>query len=85
MLDEPGRVLPQAPVRETVLATRAGFVQRVEPRVVGRGIIEMGGGRRTMEDAVGPGGGVQGLGEGWGAGGGWAAAGDGAGAGCGGG
>ncbi len=39
---------------ETVIAHRAGFVQRVEPRVVGRGIIALGGGRNTMEDTVDP-------------------------------
>ena len=54
VVDEPGKYLPQAPMSETVLSHRAGFVQRVEPRIVGRGIIALGGGRTTMEDTVDP-------------------------------
>jgi pyrimidine-nucleoside phosphorylase len=51
VLDDPA-VLPQAAECELFTAPRAGFVQRVEPRAIGRGIIELGGGRNTMEDPV---------------------------------
>jgi pyrimidine-nucleoside phosphorylase len=54
VIDEPGKYLPQAPMSETVIAHRAGFVHRVEPRVIGRGIIALGGGRTTMEDTIDP-------------------------------
>ena len=35
-------------------APRRGFVARVEPRAIGRGIIEMGGGRTRVEDVADP-------------------------------
>lgn len=47
-------LLPQAAECELFTAQRAGFVQKVEPRAIGRGIIELGGGRSTMEDPVDP-------------------------------
>ena len=53
VLDDPA-LLPQAAECELFTSQRAGFVQRVEPRAVGRGIIELGGGRTTMEDKVDP-------------------------------
>lgn len=53
VIDDPS-LLPQARVVEFYAAPRAGVVSRVEPRAVGRGIIALGGGRRTMEDAIDP-------------------------------
>jgi pyrimidine-nucleoside phosphorylase len=53
VLDDPA-LLPQAAECELFTSQRAGFVQKVEPRAVGRGIIELGGGRATMEDKVDP-------------------------------
>src|SRR5688500_7518413 len=53
VLDDPA-LLPQAAECELFTAQRAGFVQKVEPRAIGRGIIELGGGRSTMEDPVDP-------------------------------
>jgi pyrimidine-nucleoside phosphorylase len=53
VLDDPA-LLPQAAECELFTSQRAGFVQRVEPRAVGRGIIELGGGRTTMDDKVDP-------------------------------
>ncbi|HKO16780.1 MAG TPA: thymidine phosphorylase [Gemmatimonadaceae bacterium] len=47
-------VLPQAEECELFPAPRRGFVSRVEPRAIGRGIIALGGGRTTMEDRVDP-------------------------------
>ena len=54
VVDEPRDVLPQAAEQPMYFAHRAGFIQRIEPRVIGRGIIALGGGRTTMEDTVDP-------------------------------
>jgi pyrimidine-nucleoside phosphorylase len=48
------QILPTSPARADYLAPRAGYVARVSPRVVGHGIISLGGGRRTMEDSIDP-------------------------------
>jgi pyrimidine-nucleoside phosphorylase len=47
-------VLPQALAVEVFAAPRTGVVQRVEPRTIGRAIVALGGGRRTVEDTVDP-------------------------------
>ena len=47
-------VLPQAQAVEVYAAPRTGVVQRVEPRTIGRAIIALGGGRRTVEDTIDP-------------------------------
>ena len=47
-------VLPQAAACEIFTAARPGVVARIEPRAIGRGIIALGGGRTTVEDAVDP-------------------------------
>src|SRR5260370_35802621 len=52
-LEDPS-VLPQAQAVEVYLAPRTGVVQRVEPRTIGRAIIAVGGGRRTVEDIIDP-------------------------------
>lgn len=54
VVDDPQAVLPRASQQMVVTAPHAGIVQRVEPRVIGRGIIALGGGRTTMEDTVDP-------------------------------
>ncbi len=48
-------LLPQAAECEIFTAPRRGFVARIEPRAIGRGIIEMGGGRTRVEDIADPG------------------------------
>ena len=53
VVDDPD-LLPQAAEVEVFRATRDGVVVRVEPRRIGRGILELGGGRRTIEDAIEP-------------------------------
>lgn len=53
VLDDPA-ILPQAGECELCTAPRAGFVQRVEPRAVGRGVVGLGGGRNTMADVIDP-------------------------------
>ena len=53
VLDDPA-LLPQAAECELCTAPRAGFVQRVEPRAVGRGVVALGGGRNTITDTIDP-------------------------------
>ena len=53
VVDDPA-VLPQAEACDLFAAPRRGFVARVEPRAVGRGIIALGGGRTTMTDSIDP-------------------------------
>jgi thymidine phosphorylase len=52
-VDDPA-LLPQAEAVEVYYAKAAGTVLRVEPRTIGRAVVEMGGGRRKVEDAVDP-------------------------------
>ncbi|MGZ8377088.1 MAG: thymidine phosphorylase [Gemmatirosa sp.] len=47
-------VLPQAPHSAVWHAPRDGVVAQVEPRAIGKGIITLGGGRRTVADVVDP-------------------------------
>jgi pyrimidine-nucleoside phosphorylase len=47
-------LLPQAGEVEVFRAPRDGVVTRVEPRRIGQAIIELGGGRRTIEDTIDP-------------------------------
>ncbi len=51
VVDDPG-LLPQAAACELYLAPRDGVVAQVEPRTIGRGITQLGGGRSRVEDAV---------------------------------
>jgi pyrimidine-nucleoside phosphorylase len=53
VVDDPG-VLPQAAECELFAAPRRGLVARVEPRAIGRGIIELGGGRTRVDDVADP-------------------------------
>ncbi len=53
VLRDPSR-LPQAPHHSTFDAPRPGVVQSVDPRVIGYGIIALGGGRQNMEEDVDP-------------------------------
>jgi len=52
-VDDPA-LLPQAEEVEVYYARKAGTVLKVEPRAIGRAVVEMGGGRRKVEDAVDP-------------------------------
>ncbi len=47
-------VLPQAAEVEVFRAPRSGVVAQIEPRRIGRAIVELGGGRRTIEDEIDP-------------------------------
>jgi thymidine phosphorylase len=53
VVDDPG-VLPQAKAVEIYQAPRRGFIAAVEPRAIGRAIIDMGGNRSRMEDVIDP-------------------------------
>ena len=47
-------LLPQAAECEIFRAPRRGFVARVEPKTIGRAIVEMGGGRTRVDEATDP-------------------------------
>jgi pyrimidine-nucleoside phosphorylase len=53
VVDDP-ELLPQAGEVEVFRASRDGMVAQVEPRRIGRAIVELGGGRRTIEDEIDP-------------------------------
>jgi pyrimidine-nucleoside phosphorylase len=53
VVDDPA-LLPQAEACELYETPRRGFVSRVEPRAVGRGIVALGGGRTKMDDVIDP-------------------------------
>jgi pyrimidine-nucleoside phosphorylase len=53
VIDDPA-ILPQAGAVEVFRAPRSGVVAEVEPRRIGRGILELGGGRKTIEDHIDP-------------------------------
>lgn len=53
VVDDPA-VLPQASACELYDAPRRGFVARVEPRAIGRGIVALGGGRQRVDDPIDP-------------------------------
>jgi pyrimidine-nucleoside phosphorylase len=46
--------LPQAPHRETVTATRAGYLARLDAESIGRASVMIGAGRDRVEDPVDP-------------------------------
>jgi pyrimidine-nucleoside phosphorylase len=51
VIEDP-ELLPQADQVEVFRAARDGVVTRVEPRRIGEAILELGGGRQTMDDAI---------------------------------
>ena len=53
VVDDPA-ALPQAAECELYAAPRRGFISRVEPKTIGRGIIEMRGGRTRVDDVIDP-------------------------------
>jgi thymidine phosphorylase len=53
VVDDPA-ILPQAGECEIFRAPRRGFVARVEPRAVGRGVVALGGGRETGDGDLDP-------------------------------
>ena len=53
VIRDPSR-LPHALHEATFQAKRAGVIQRVDPRIIGYGVIALGGGRTRMEDTIDP-------------------------------
>jgi pyrimidine-nucleoside phosphorylase len=53
VIDDPA-ILPQAGAVEVFRAPRSGVVGVVEPRRIGRAILELGGGRVTITDRIDP-------------------------------
>jgi pyrimidine-nucleoside phosphorylase len=53
VVDDPA-ILPQAGAVEVYRAPRSGVVAAVEPRRIGRAIMELGGGRARIEDRIDP-------------------------------
>ena len=53
IIDDPS-LLPQAGAVEVFRAPATGKVRRVEPRLIGRAITELGGGRRALGDVIDP-------------------------------
>jgi pyrimidine-nucleoside phosphorylase len=53
VVDDPGR-LPRAPVVREVRVDRGLTLHRLEPRAVGEAVVELGGGRLRLSDAVDP-------------------------------
>jgi pyrimidine-nucleoside phosphorylase len=53
VIDDPS-VLPQAARVEVFRADRDGVIAEIEPRRIGRAIVELGGGRRTIEEEIDP-------------------------------
>jgi pyrimidine-nucleoside phosphorylase len=54
IMEDPG-LLPQAAMVEVWRAPKKGTVLQVEPKRIGYGVIELGGGRSKVEDLVDPG------------------------------
>src|SRR5258705_1674323 len=50
---DPSR-LPRASHQQVFAAARDGVIQAVDPRTIGYGIIQLGGGRRNMEEKIDP-------------------------------
>ena len=57
VLEDPS-LLPSAGSTHTVVADRAGFVERCDALVVGRSAVRLGAGRQAKEDDVDPGVGI---------------------------
>jgi pyrimidine-nucleoside phosphorylase len=53
VVDDPA-ILPQADECELFAAPSRGFVAAVEPRIVGRGVVALGGGRSRVDDIIDP-------------------------------
>ena len=53
VIDDPS-ALPQAARVEVFRADRDGVIAAIEPRRIGRAIVELGGGRRTIEEEIDP-------------------------------
>jgi thymidine phosphorylase len=55
LLECPDRHLARASIERAVTPDTAGFVSRVDARALGLLVVDLGGGRRRVEDAIDPG------------------------------
>ncbi len=53
-IEHPARYLPHAPVVRPCPAAQGGFVTELNVRAIGLAIVELGGGRRHVDDSVDP-------------------------------
>jgi thymidine phosphorylase len=53
--DDPDQWLPLTPIEVTVESRRAGFLTRIDTTEVGLAVVELGGGRVTIDDQIDPG------------------------------
>ncbi|NBD95873.1 MAG: thymidine phosphorylase [Gammaproteobacteria bacterium] len=61
LVDHPQRYLPAAPVALEVFADHAGFVESMDVRALGMAVVDLGGGRRRVQDRIDPAVGLTGL------------------------
>jgi thymidine phosphorylase len=54
LLERPGDHLAFAPVQRPVFPDRAGYVHDIDARALGMAVVELGGGRRYVADAIDP-------------------------------
>jgi thymidine phosphorylase len=52
LIERPSKQLPTAPYVEAVAAEHPGFVTGIDVRALGLAVIELGGGRRRLEDKI---------------------------------
>lgn len=54
VIDDPGKVLPQAPVTRPIRAPRSGLLSGYDVRQVGMTVVELGGGRTRPDATIDP-------------------------------
>jgi pyrimidine-nucleoside phosphorylase len=54
VVDDPGDVLPRAPVVTRILAERSGYLESVDGEAIGRAAVALGAGRARKDDPVDP-------------------------------
>ncbi len=52
IVEEPERYLPSAPVVRVLAAPTGGYIESMDTRAIGLGIVTLGGGRRHVGDAI---------------------------------
>jgi pyrimidine-nucleoside phosphorylase len=58
VVDDPGQVLPRAPVVMPIPAERSGYLQAVDAEAIGRAAVALGAGRARKGDLIDPGVGI---------------------------
>jgi thymidine phosphorylase len=52
LVERPARHLPPAPIQHPVFADRSGYLAAKDVRAIGIAVLELGGGRRRVEDRI---------------------------------